>query len=313
MRDLKYIVDENEGMRLDVFLTNEIKDYSRSQLQKIIKETVLVNDVKKKGNYRIQIGDIIELSLPGESKEIKKEKEALDIRYEDEDLLILFKEKDKIVHPTDSVRENTVVNTLLYHYDQLSDLSGEERPGIVHRLDKDTTGLLIIAKNNDIHEKLQALFKNREIKKIYYALCYGTFKEKVGVITKPIGRNPYRRTEMTIGGLNQKEARTFYRVLWEDEFYSLVEIQLDTGRTHQIRVHMKSINHPIVGDPVYGLKKEKLKVSSQMLSACKLEFIHPNKNKKIQISSLPDREFLQVLEKIDCGYFKKRGLTQKPN
>ncbi|NMB14161.1 MAG: RluA family pseudouridine synthase [Gallicola sp.] len=304
MKELKFIIKDGEGSRLDLFLSKNIENISRSKLQKIIKESVFVNEKKRKPNYKVQKDDIIRIQLPEEEMKIQKENSPLDIRYEDEDLLILFKPKGKIVHPTDSVRENTVVNALLYRFDQLSNLSGEERPGIVHRLDKDTTGLLIIAKNNEIHEKLQILFKERKIKKIYYALCNGDFSETEGDIYAPIGRNPNKRTEMAVNGLNSKEAHTSYRIVWNNDNYSLAEIHLDTGRTHQIRVHMKYIHHPIVGDPVYGLRKEKLKVSSQLLSACRLEFIHPNTGEKISIQSVPDEEFMKVLEKLGCCYFK---------
>lgn len=271
---------------------------SRSQIQKFIKEHVLVNGIVKKGNYKIEKNDLIETSFPEISNEIKAEKGELDIRYEDEDILIIFKPKGMIVHPTDSVRSNTVVNRLLYSYKELSKLSGEERPGIVHRLDKDTTGLLIIAKNDEIHEALQKLFKEHKIEKIYYALCYGVFKNKQGVYNESIGRNPSRRTEMMVNGENSREAQTRYEVVWESDKFSLVKIYLDTGRTHQIRVHLKYHHHPIVGDPVYGIKKEKLNINSQMLSACELKFNHPKSGKEIHIVTQPDEEFRKTLIKL---------------
>ncbi len=307
MRNLVFKEEEANKERLDIFLSKKIEDFSRSQIQKIIKESVFVNDLRKKPNYKVQKGDVIKVQIPEKEEKLRKQNIPLDIRYEDDDLLIVFKPKGMIVHPTDTIRVNTLVNALLYHYDSLSDLSGENRQGIVHRLDKDTTGLLLIDKNNDIHEKLQNLFKKRLIKKVYYSLCYGVFKEKSGEIFESIGRNPSKRSEMAVGGLNARSAHTSYNIVWEDEDISLAEVHLDTGRTHQIRVHMKYIHHPIVGDPVYGLKKEKIRVSSQLLSACRLEFVHPNTKKNISVQSKPDDEFLSVLDKIQCDYFKEKS------
>ena len=299
----EFIVDEFLEERLDLYLSKKLPEMSRSQIKKLVATNVSVNGKTEKPKYKVQLGDKILFEIPQKSDPLEKIDLDLDIRYEDSDLAILFKPKGLIVHPSASTPKPTLVNGLLYSFHELSTLSGEDRPGIVHRLDKDTSGLLVIAKNDKMHLKLQKLFQEREIKKNYYALCYGRFKEKKGQIHDAIGRHPVRRTEMVVHGENAREAISNYEVVWENEAYSLVKISIITGRTHQNRVHMKHIHHPIVGDPIYGLKKDRIVTSGELLSACGLGFIHPERNEEISIQAKPDSEFLDILDRINCKYF----------
>lgn len=300
MREFKFISDEY-GIRLDAFVASKFNDISRTKLQNLIKEKqIFVNGKNEKAKYLLEIGDEIEVNLPEEKQiEIKPEKIDLEIMYEDDFLLIVNKPINMVVHPAASSESGTLVNALLSYTDKLSTVN-EERPGIVHRLDKDTTGLIIIAKDNETHLKLVDMFSKREINKKYLAICNGTFKNKNGIIDKPIGRHPVDRKKMAVTDKNSKEAITEYNVVFENDKFSLLDIILHTGRTHQIRVHLSSLNHPILGDKTYGVKNEKIKVDSQMLHAYNLNFIHPINEKEISLSVEPPKVFLEVLEKI--GY-----------
>lgn len=300
MREFKFISDE-ENIRLDSFISGKFSDISRTKLQNLIKENkVFVNGKNEKAKFLLKSGDEIEIFLPDEKKiEIKPENIEIEIVYEDEYLLVVNKPVNMVVHPATSSENGTLVNALLNYTTELSTVN-EERPGIVHRLDKDTTGLIIIAKDNETHLKLVDMFSNRSINKRYVAICNGVFKSSHGTINKPIGRHPVDRKKMAIVEKNSKEAITEYDVVFSNNNFSLLDIKLHTGRTHQIRVHLSGLNHPILGDKTYGVKNEKIKVDSQMLHAYNLDFIHPITNERIILYAKPPANFLEVLNKI--GY-----------
>ena len=274
---IELFVDEEDDERLDVYLAVQLNEVSRSFIQKLIKEgLVIVNGETKKPRYLVKEGDYIKFQIPKPKKlEIVHEDIPLDIHYEDEDIVIVNKPKDMVVHPAPGNYRGTLVNALLYHIDNLSSINGIIRPGIVHRLDKDTSGLLVVAKNDNSHRFLSEQLKNREILREYVAITHGVLKNEEGIIDAPIGRDPRDRKRMAVNARNGKGAITYYRVLDYLDGYTLVQANLKTGRTHQIRVHFKHINHPIVGDPVYSNRKEDRKYDGQFLHARKLGFIHP--------------------------------------
>lgn len=276
---MQIIVNEenySENTRLDKFLSNEISEYSRSKLTKLIKsKDILVNDRPVKANYLVNINDKIDINLKKlDILPVLAQNIQLDIIYKDEYLAIINKPVGMIVHPTETIRQDTLVNALLYHFDSLSDLNGEERPGIVHRLDMDTSGLLVVAFNNEVHEKLKNQFQNRTIKKKYVAIVNGNFDQPTMTIEKPIARSMRNRKLMTVDE-SGRYAKTSLDVISQVEGYSLLDIDLFTGRTHQIRVHLNSINRPILGDPLYNKVKTKFNLNNQLLQAYRLEFIHP--------------------------------------
>ena len=276
---MQIIVNEenySENTRLDKFLSDEISEYSRSKLTKLIKsKDILVNDRPVKANYLVNINDKIDINLKKlDILPVLAQNIQLDIIYKDEYLAIINKPVGMIVHPTETIRQDTLVNALLYHFDILSDLNGEERPGIVHRLDMDTSGLLVVAFNNEVHEKLKNQFQNRTIKKKYVAIVNGNFDQPTMTIEKPIARSMRNRKLMTVDE-SGRYAKTSLDVISQVEGYSLLDIDLFTGRTHQIRVHLNSINRPILGDPLYNKVKTKFNLNNQLLQAYRLEFIHP--------------------------------------
>ncbi len=276
---MQIIVNEenySENTRLDKFLSDEISEYSRSKLTKLIKsKDILVNDRPVKANYLVNINDKIDINLKKlDILPVLAQNIQLDIIYKDEYLAIINKPVGMIVHPTETIRQDTLVNALLYHFDSLSDLNGEERPGIVHRLDMDTSGLLVVAFNNEVHEKLKNQFQNRTIKKKYVAIVNGNFDKPTMTIEKPIARSMRNRKLMTVDE-SGRYAKTSLDVISQVEGYSLLDIDLFTGRTHQIRVHLNSINRPILGDPLYNKVKTKFNLNNQLLQAYRLEFIHP--------------------------------------
>lgn len=294
-----HTVEEEAGIRLDKLLTNLNTEFSRQQIQQWIKGNyVCVNSEKQKANYKCKYGDIIEWSIPIEqTMDIKAEPIHLDILYEDKYLLVLNKPKGMLVHPTQSVTTNTLVNGLLNHCEHLSNLGGDDRPGIVHRLDKDTSGVLLIAKDNETHEHLKKQFQDRTVTRIYEAVCFGVLSHSKGIIKAPIGRNPKNRLQMAVVE-NGREAETHFRVLQRFQQYTYVECELKTGRTHQIRVHLKYMNHPIVGDEVYCRKKSNL-IKGQALYAKELGFIHPKTGeRKTFIVEQPD-DFKNLLQRLD--------------
>ncbi|MCT4508499.1 MAG: RluA family pseudouridine synthase [Tepidibacter sp.] len=295
------INEENEGVRLDVFLSSKFEDMSRSYIQKIIKEgNAFVNDKKEKPRYITKINDKINFNIP-KPKELDVEAENIDINivYEDDDVLIVNKPQGMVVHPAPGNYTGTLVNAILYHCkDNLSSINGIIRPGIVHRIDKDTSGLLMIAKNNNAHNFLSEQLKEHTITRKYHMISYGVLKEDTMTVDAPIARHPVDRLKMAIveGG---KRAVTHFKVLKRFEKYTYVEAQLETGRTHQIRVHMASKRHPLVGDPVYGPKSSKFKLNGQMLHAKTLGFIHPTTKEYMEFDSNLPEHFKKILNILD--------------
>ncbi|OPJ56893.1 RluA family pseudouridine synthase [Alkalithermobacter paradoxus] len=295
------VSDEEEGLRLDVFLSNELGEMSRSYIQRLIKDKLVnVNEKIEKSSYLVKEDDNIKINIP-EPKLLKIEPENIhvDIVYEDDDVIVVNKPQGMVVHPAPGNYSGTLVNALLYICkDKLSSINGVIRPGIVHRIDKDTSGLLMIAKNNVAHNFLASQLKEHSITRKYEMICYGVLKEDKITVNAPIGRNPVDRLKMAVvnGG---KEAITHFKVIERFEKYTHVEATLETGRTHQIRVHMSYIKHPLLGDPVYGPKNTKFNLNGQMLHARTLGFIHPTTKEYMEFTSdLPDY-FKKILNAID--------------
>lgn len=276
MNNFEYTIDEETtGLRLDKALVILHSAFSRQELQNLIKaESVTVNDILQKSNYKCKNGDVINVVIP-EPIEITIDPEALDLEivYEDESIIVINKPKGMLVHPTNKVKEHTLVNGLLHHSKHLSTIGGEERAGIVHRLDQDTSGLIIVAKDDGAHEFLQAQFRDQSAVRIYETIVYGVVPHNTGIIKAPIGRNPKDRLKMAVVE-NGKPSETIFTVEERFEQYTHLECELKTGRTHQIRVHLKYMNHPVVGDKLYTRKKSKL-TESQALFAKKLSIVHP--------------------------------------
>lgn len=296
-----YQVQSNDsGKRIDKLLTIIQPDTSRSEIQSWIKQNkVAVNGFSIKANYKCKEGDMITWSIPKKQElTIQPESITLNIVYDDEHIVVINKPRGMVVHPSQSHTSGTLVNALLYHYkDQLSSLSGKERAGIVHRIDKDTSGLLIVAKSDEAHSELQRQFKNREVKRTYEAIVHGAISHDHGLVDAPIGRDPKQRQNMAVVDQG-KRARTHFRVIKRYEKFTHIECQLETGRTHQIRVHMKYINHPLVGDPKYGPRKPFVHIG-QVLHARSLEFIHPITEERICLTSELPEEFKDVLNRLD--------------
>lgn len=301
MEKLMFEIEEQQiGKRLDAFLSENIEGQSRSYIQKLIEQdAVLVKGKPSKSNYKLRIGDNIEVCIPDPVPlDVVAEDIELNIVYEDEDVIVLNKPQGMVVHPAHGNYTGTIVNALLSHCDNLSGINGVMRPGIVHRIDKDTSGIIIIAKNNEAHVSLSEQLKEHSITRRYTALVEGVVKPDEGTIETMIGRNPRNRKEMAIVSKNGKRAVTHYTVLERFENYTLIEARLETGRTHQIRVHMAHIGHPIVGDPVYGFKKQKFHTEGQLLHARVLGFIHPRLGEYREFEApLPDY-FVSILSKI---------------
>ncbi|MDD3628715.1 MAG: RluA family pseudouridine synthase [Candidatus Humimicrobiaceae bacterium] len=303
---LSFIVDaESSGQRIDRFLTCKIKDESRSYIQSIISDSkVKVNGQIVSKNYRIAEKDIITVEFTGKrdsNSVIKPQKINLKIVYEDSYLLVISKEPGMLTHPVPGSDKDTVVNALLYHCDTLSDLYGRDRAGIVHRLDKDTSGLMIVAKNNNIHQLLSEKFKNREIKKTYSALVLGRFMEKRGEIIMPVGRSRLDRKKMCVSIDTGRNAVTEFEVKEEFENMTLLDVYPETGRTHQIRVHLSYIGHPVIGDKVYGNSESKkmareLELKRQFLHAKRLEFNHPVTGKDVILEDELADDLLRCLK-----------------
>lgn len=299
MIDFEIVVnDEQNKNRIDKLLA-EIMDLSRSRIQQLINEGyVLVNDTETKSNYKVHINDVITCEIPDEKPlDIVPIEMNLDVVYEDSDVIVVNKPRGLVVHPAETYREPTLVNGLLAHCQDLSGINGITRPGIVHRIDKDTTGLLIVAKNDKAHESLVLQLQNKTVYREYYALVHGVIPHDVGTIDAPIGRDKIDRLKMSVTDVNGRNAITHFQV--EERFaeYTLVLCRLETGRTHQIRVHMQYIGFPIVGDPKYGRRKS-LPVAGQLLHAHRLTFIHPISGKEISVSCPIPEDFQQVLAEL---------------
>lgn len=295
------IVVDNENMRLDTYIASKCNNLSRNTIQRLIENgNILVNGKIKKVSYKIQMGDNIEITIPeAQELDIKPEKIPLDVVYEDRDIIVVNKPKGLVVHPANGNPDGTLVNAIMeLCKGSLSGIGGEIRPGIVHRLDKDTSGLLIVAKNDEAHINMSNQIKNREVKKIYIALVRGIVGENEVTINMPIGRSIKDRKKMAVRK-EGKEAVTHFKVLKRYGKYTLLEIKIDTGRTHQIRVHMSEIGHPVVGDMVYSNGKNEFGVEGQMLHAKSLDFKHPLTGKEMHLEAeLPDY-FKAVLNKLD--------------
>ena len=280
--------EEDKGLRIDSFLANS-SDLSRSQIQKLIEEgRVLVNNETTVSRYKVNPGDFITAEyLEQTPTDIKPKDIALDIVYEDEDLIIINKPKGLVVHPAAGNYDNTLVNALLYHCKELSDINGYYRPGIVHRIDKDTSGLLVCAKNNAAHAALSAQLQDKTCFRKYYAIVNGIIDNNEGIINAPIGRSSKDRQKMEVTDKNSKEAITEFKVLQRLSSTCLVECELKTGRTHQIRVHMAFIKHPVLNDPKYS--KKTIDETGQYLHAYYLSFIHPKTNERMEfVTDMPE-------------------------
>lgn len=295
------ITPEMEGERIDKCISNYVETLSRSYIQKIIKEgKAYINDAPVKSNYKVRVDDKVQFTIPDcEEPDIPPQDIPLDIIYEDKDVLIVNKPKNMVVHPAPGHYEGTLVNAIMYHcHNDLSGINGVLRPGIVHRIDKDTTGSLIICKNDEAHRKIAEQLKEHSITRKYRAIVYGRISNDEGVVDTPIGRHPTDRKKMAINERNGKPAITHYKVLERFEKYTYIECQLETGRTHQIRVHMTSIGHPLLGDEVYGNAKCPFKLEGQTLHAMTIGFIHPSTNQYVEYEApLPEyfERLLQIL------------------
>lgn len=293
------IEEENVGKRLDLFVSENEVDMSRSFVQGIIeKQQVKVNGQIKKSNYKLRIGDQVQVEL-AEPVELQVEAEdiSLDIIYEDSDVIVINKPQDMVVHPAPGNYTGTLVNGLLHHCKDLSGINGVIRPGIVHRIDKDTSGILVVAKNDKSHNSLAMQLKDHSMKRTYYAIVEGIVKEEEGTVRTNIGRHPVERIKMAVVK-DGKEAITNYKVLERFKSNTLVECRLETGRTHQIRVHMAHLHHPLIGDQVYGYKKQKFKLRGQALHAKNLGFIHPTTGEYMEFDSQLPEYFQDILDKL---------------
>ena len=301
MENYLFEIQENQQMRLDKYLAEQFPEQTRSYLQKLIKEgQVLVNGKTVKSGYQLSKGDEVSVTIP-EPKEldVEPQKMDLDIVYEDEDVILINKPKGMVVHPASGHTTDTLVNGLLYHCkDNLSGINGVARPGIVHRIDRDTTGILIVCKNDMAHNSIAAQLKEHSINRRYRALVHGNLKEDTGTVEGPIGRHPVDRKKMAINERNGKPAVTHYTVLERFGNYTLIECKLETGRTHQIRVHMTSIGHPLVGDEVYGPAKCPFKLQGQCLHAMVLGFVHPRTGEYMEFSADLPEYFEDLLKKL---------------
>ena len=296
-----FVIQENQKIRLDKYLAEQFPEQTRSYLQRLIKEeNVLVNGRSVKTGYQLSPGDEVSVNLP-EPKEldIAPQRMDLDIVYEDEDVILINKPKGMVVHPAPGHTTDTLVNGLLYHCQgHLSGINGVARPGIVHRIDRDTTGILIVCKNDLSHNSIAVQLKEHSITRRYRALVHGNLKDDRGTVEGPIGRHPVDRKKMAINERNGKPAVTHYKVLERFGNYTYIECVLETGRTHQIRVHMASIGHPLVGDEVYGPAKCPFKLQGQCLHAMVLGFIHPRTGEYMEFSAELPEYFQELLKKL---------------
>ena len=297
----KIIVQNNEkGVRLDSYITKKLNDLSRANIQRLIEDgNILVNSAKQKISYKVNSGDKIEITIPEPKKiDLKPQDIKVEIVYEDNDIIVVNKPKGLVVHPAVGNPDGTLVNAIMnICKDSLSGIGGEVRPGIVHSLDKDTTGLLIVAKNDKAHINLSEQIKNREVKKIYIALVRGNIPENEATINMPIGRSTKDRKKMAVVK-NGKEAVTHFKVIDRFKNYTLLEIKIDTGRTHQIRVHMAEIGYPVVGDMVYSNGKNEFGVEGQMLHAKSLDFKHPITGKNMHLEAELPKYFKDIIDKL---------------
>ena len=299
--DLIIIEAKESGERIDALLAHIVPGLSRNAAQRLLDSgAVLFNGVPLRKNYKCSSGDRFEVILPEPTvSELIPQDIPLDIRYEDDDVIVVNKPRGMVVHPAPGHVDGTLVNALLYHCGRsLSGIGGEKRPGILHRIDKDTSGLLIVAKNDYAHRFLSAQLSDRSLSREYEAIACGSFREDAGTIDKPIGRNPKDRLKMAVTDKNSRPAQTSWTVLNRYHGYTHLRCRLQTGRTHQIRVHLSSIGHPLLGDGLYGARCPDKGLEGQCLHARKLKFIHPRTNEQIIIETeLPDY-FLSILSRL---------------
>nr|WP_297883780.1 RluA family pseudouridine synthase [uncultured Blautia sp.] len=295
------VASDTVSVRIDRYLTEQCPELSRSYIQKLLKDQKVKADHKTvKANYKVQPGQEIVVEIPdAEPLDIQPEDIPLDILYEDPYLLVVNKPKGMVVHPAAGHTGGTLVNAVMAHCgENLSGINGVLRPGIVHRIDKDTTGALLVCKTDEVHRSLAEQLKEHSIKRRYRAIVRGNLKEDTGTIEGPIGRHPTDRKKMAINYKNGKDAVTHYKVLERFGQYTYVECRLETGRTHQIRVHMSSIGHPLLGDTVYGSGKDPFHLEGQTLHAMILGFIHPITGEYMEFSAPLPEYFLKLLEKL---------------
>ena len=301
---------EVKGQRLDVFVVEHCPELSRSHVQKLIEQgMVLVDGAQRKANYKLRGTEEVQVSVP-EAEPITAAPEdiPLDILYEDKDIIVVNKARGMVVHPASGVYSGTLVNALLHHCQDLSGINGEIRPGIVHRLDKDTSGVMVCAKNDTAHLDLAEQIRTKTAHRTYWAIVHGNIKEEAGIIKGDIGRHPTDRKKMAIVRENGKPAVTHFKVLERFGEYTLVECKLETGRTHQIRVHMTSIDHPLVNDPKYGPKKSSpFAIQGQALHSLQLTLTHPVTKEKMTFTAPVPSD----MEKILTGLRNKRTKAQQ--
>lgn len=298
---------EQSGMRLDAYIASELKELSRTTVRRLVEEeNIKVNNNNSKVSYKVKENDVIEINEPdAKVVDLKAQDIPVEVVYEDKDIIVVNKPKGLVVHPANGNWDGTLVNAIMaICKDSLSGIGGEIRPGIVHRLDKDTSGLLIVAKNDIAHLNLSNQIKDRKVKKIYYALVRGVVSENEATINMPIGRSTKDRKKMAVTK-NGKEAVTHFKVLERFNKYTLLEVKIDTGRTHQIRVHLSEIGHPVVGDEVYSNGKNEFGVHGQLLHAKSLDFIHPTTGEKIHLEARLPEEFLNVLKQLNSKFVEK--------
>ena len=293
------VPDEETGERIDSFLSGKT-DFTRTRIQQLIKDrNITVNGKPTKSSYKIEENDEIAIEVPEvETTEIKPENIKIDIVYEDSDIAVINKQAGLVVHPAHGHYSGTLVNAILYHIKDLSGINGEIRPGIVHRLDKDTSGLIVIAKNDKVHAALTEMFQEKKIRKTYLAILKGKLNKSEGKIVTQIGRDKNDRKKMTVidDVAKGKNAITNYRVISQNNLFTLVKVNIETGRTHQIRVHMRHLGYPILGDSVYGRKDNEKR---QMLHAYKLEFLHPVTGHQMEFTGEIPEDFQKALKKSD--------------
>ncbi|MDD6189353.1 MAG: RluA family pseudouridine synthase [Clostridiales bacterium] len=299
---------EDAGTRLDSFLAGHMEDTSRSAAQQLIDDgRVTLRGKAVKSSYKVADGDEFAVELPErvEDAGLEAQNIPLDVVYEDGDLIVVNKPKGLVVHPAPGHADGTLVNALMYHCgDSLSGVGGELRPGIVHRIDKETSGLLIAAKNDFAHRHLSEQLKDRSLSRVYETVVRGNIKDDTGTIDAPIGRHPTDRKRMAVTAKNSRPAITHYEVIARYDGYTHLRCRLETGRTHQIRVHLAHIGHPVLGDVVYGMKKPELGQESQCLHARRIKFIHPRTGEHVELESELPEYFKTVLEKLKAksGY-----------
>ena len=300
MKSLKlYVSNETAGQRIDKWLSENIEDLSRSSVQRLLKENnILINSHAVSKNYKLRADDIIDINIPEpELLDVIPKNIPVDIVYEDDDLLVVNKPKGMVVHPAAGNPDGTLVNALLYHCKgRLSSINGVIRPGIVHRIDKNTSGLLIVAKTDKAHTHLAEQIKNHSFTREYMGIVCGRMNDAEGTVDAPIGRHKINRKKMAVTETNSKNAVTHYKVLETFDEYSLLRFILETGRTHQIRVHMSYIGHPILGDDVYG--KAFKGIDGQCLHAKKIGFVHPSTGEYMEFDSELPEYFEKILKKV---------------